>query len=77
MQFSAPTTRITDKWLFAMTVVFVVALLVLFTNNALNQPRQYFWPAVTEWVSEQNQAAGSHNGGDATLSRRDAVSDPV
>lgn len=57
MQFSAPTTRITDKWLFAMTVVFVVALLVLFTNNALNQPRQYFWPAVTEWVSEQNQAS--------------------
>lgn len=53
MQFSAPTTRITDKWLFAITVVFVVALLVLFTSSELQQPKQYFWPAVQVLNNQQ------------------------
>ncbi|MCP4234100.1 MULTISPECIES: GGDEF domain-containing protein [Marisediminitalea] len=53
MQFSAPTTRITDKWLFAVTVVFVVALLVLFTSSELQKPKQYFWPVVQVLNNQQ------------------------
>lgn len=55
MQFNAPTTRVTDKWLFAVTVVFVVALLVLFTSSELQQPKQYFWPAVQVIHNQQSE----------------------
>lgn len=56
MQFSTPTTRITDKWLFGLTVVCVVALLVLFTDKGLQQSRDYYWPALTVLADKQYSA---------------------
>lgn len=67
MQFFASTKLVTEKWLFILTSLLVVAVLILFTRSALSDNQQSIKPALMA-----AQATGLPD----TLDKLNAISDP-
>lgn len=67
MQFFASTKLVTEKWLFILTSLLVVAVLILFTRSALSDNQQSIKPMLM---------AAQTTGLPDTLDKLNAISDP-